>query len=146
MVLLASYIGFTYKSALASGTTKAIVAAIFLLIFASHSFLLSNPRAFGLDVEGDEFPKFTKEMIGVVATMDPVEFSQTDEGRKIAIDVYDTSAFITVDELEKIVEENPVPIQEAQQSLLSIDPLANNPYSYIISIYTYSFIDYLTEE
>lgn len=145
LIGLASYLGFADKKTPMSHASVMIAGIVFLLIFASHAALLSNPRIFGLNVEGNEFPTFTVEAIQKVANMDPVEFVKTDEGRKIAVQAYDTSIFISEEDLEDLVRENPAPIEEVQQSLLSTDPFADNPYGYIMSIYTHSFINYLTE-
>ena len=79
--------------------------------------------------------------------MDPVEFVKTDKGREIAVQLYDTSIFISQEELESKVKENPGPIKEIQQSLLSTkNPFTENPYSYILNVYIHPLITYLREE
>lgn len=122
------------------------IGVFFLAIFVSHAAILSNPQKFGLDVQGNELSTFTTEALQQVAEMDPVEFVKTDKGREIAVQVYDTSLFISQEELENIVKENPGPIKEIQQSLLSTKtPFTDNPYSYILNVYTHLLINFSKE-
>ena len=146
LITAASYYGFTYSQGPFSSVTL-LMGIFFLVVFVSHAAILSQPQKFGLDVQGDELSTFTTEAIQQVAKMDPVEFVKTDKGREIAIQIYDTSLFISQQELENIVKENPGPIQEVQQSLLSTrNPFTDNPYSYILNVYTHSLINFLREK
>jgi len=120
---------------------------IFLAVFTSHAAILSNPQKFGLNIQGDELSAFISEALQRAAEMDPVEFVRTEKGREIAVQVYDTSIFVSQEELERIVKENPNPIREVQQSLLSTkNPFTDNPYSYILNVYTHPLTNFLREE
>jgi hypothetical protein len=120
---------------------------IFLAVFISHAVILSIPQKFGLKIQGNELSTFTMEALQRVAEMDPVEFVKTDKGREIAVQVYNTSIFISQEELEKMVKENPGPIKEVQQSLLSTkNPFTDNPYSYMLNVYAHPLIKFLREE
>lgn len=145
IICLSSYLGFAYRKVEVSRISVVVAGVFFLSVFVSHTVVLANPETFGLEVEGNEFPTFTNRIIQKMVDMDPVEFVKTEEGRKIAIDTYDTSLFVPQEELQNLVRANPAPIEEVQQSLLFTDPFANNPYGYIMSIYTHSFINYLTK-
>lgn len=146
IISIASYLGFAYSKSSVPHISIVIAGVLFLLVFVSHSVILSSPKTFGLDVEGDEFATFTTEAIQKMAKMDLVEFVKTDGGRKIAVQVYNTSLFVSEEELTNIVRENPTPIKEAQQSLLSTTVFTNNPYSYIISVYSHPLLKFLKEE
>ena len=79
--------------------------------------------------------------------MDPIELVKTDKGREIAVQLYDTSIFVDQEELEIMVKENPYPIREVQQSLLATkNPFTENPYSYILNVYTHPLTKFLREE
>ena len=146
LVCVVSYFGFAYKNVTASGISVVITGIVFLAVFVSHAVILANPKVFGIDVQGNEIGAFATEAIQKAANMDPVDFVKTDEGRKVAIQVYDTSLFISDTDLEKIVENNPEPIKKVQQELLSTTPnFTNNPYSYIISVYTHPLLKLLSE-
>ncbi len=146
LVALASYYGFTDFQKLFS-FTAITMGMFFLMVFVSHAMILSSPQKFGLDVQGDELSTFTKEAVRQVAEMDPVEFVKSDKGREIAVQLYDTSVFISQGELESIVKKNPDPIKKVQQSLLSTKkPFTNNPYGYILNVYAHSLINFLREE
>lgn len=137
LVTLASYYGFTNSHKVFTSTTT-ISGIIFLIVFVSHAAILSNPQKFGLNIQGGELSTFISGALQRVAEMDPVEFVKTDKGREIAVQVYDTSIFVSQEELERIVKDNPNPIREVQQSLLSTkNPLTDNPYSYILNVYTH---------
>lgn len=146
LIAIASYYGFSDSQKLFSAT-KIIVGIFFLAVFVSHATILSSPQKFGLDVKGNELSTFTTEALRKVAEMDPVEFVKTKKGREIAVQVYNTSIFISQEELERMVKENPSPIKEVQQSLLSTkNPFADNPYSYILNVYTYPLTNFLREK
>lgn len=147
LICAASYFGFTYKNAATSRIGVVIAGVVFLVVFVSHAAILANPTVFGIDVQGNELATFTTETIQKVANMDPADFVKTKEGRKDAIQAYDTSLFISDADLEKIVKNNPEPIKKVQQELLSTTPnFTNNPYSYIISVYTHPLLKFLTEK
>jgi hypothetical protein len=146
LIALASYYGFVDLQKRFS-TIDITIGIIFLAIFTFHAAILSFPQKFGLDVQGNELSTFAAEAIKRVAEMDPVEFIKTDKGREIAVQVYDTSIFIGQEELENIVRENPGPIREVQQSLLTAKkPFKESPYSYILNVYTRPLTKFLGEE
>ena len=146
LVAIASYYGFANHQKPFS-LAMIIAGVFFLVIFASHALILSSPQKFGLDIQGNELSTFTKEALQRVSEMDPMEFIKTNKGREIAVQIYDTPIFISQEELESIVKKNPDPIKKFQQSLLSIKiPLTDNPYSYIINMYTHSLINFLREK
>jgi len=141
----ASYYGFTYSKKPLSSSVL-ITGIFFLIVFTSHTIIISSPQKFGVNFQGDELVTFTTEVLQEIAEMDPVEFVKTDTGREIAVQLYDTSIFVSQEELEYIVKENPTPLKEVQRSLLSTNPFADDPYSYIIGVYTHSFINFLRKE
>jgi uncharacterized membrane protein (DUF485 family) len=146
LTTIASYYGFANLQRQFSPTVI-IMGIIFLVVFISHAVILSIPQKFGLKIQGNELSTFTMEALQQVAQMDPVEFVKTNKGREIAVKVYNTSIFISQEELEKIVKENPDPLKEVQTSLLSIkNPFKDNPYSYILNVYAYPLIKFLREE
>lgn len=146
LVAITSYYGFVNFQKLFF-PTAIMVGVFFLVIFASHATILSSPQKFGLDVQGDKLSTFIKEALRQVAEMDSVEFIKTDKGREIAVQLYNTSIFISQEELENIVKENPDPIKKVQQSLLSTKKsFIDNPYSYILNVHTYSLIKFLREK
>lgn len=142
IITAASYYGFAYSQKLFSPTVL-IMGIFFLIVFVSHVVILSVPRQFGLNVQGNELSIFAMEALQQEAKMDPVEFVKTKKGREIAVQLYNTSIFISQEELENMVRENPGPIKETQSSLLSTEnSFTDNPYSYILSIYTHSLINF----
>lgn len=146
LVAIASYYGFVDLQKTFSSITIT-TGIFFLVIFASHAIILSSPQKFGINISGNDLSTFTREVLQQVVKMDPVEFVKTDKGREIAIQIYDTSLFISQEELENIVRKNPEPIKEIQRSLLSTKtPFTDNPYSYILNVYTHSLTNFLREE
>lgn len=146
LITLASYYGFVNPQKQFPSIAIAM-GIIFLAVFTSHAAILSNPQKFGLNIQGDELSTFTSEALQRIAEMDSVEFVKTDKGREIAVQVYDTSIFVSQEELERMVKENPNPIREVQQSLLSTkNPFTDNPYSYILNVYTHPLTNFLREE
>lgn len=146
LIAFASYYGFVNLQKQFS-TIAITLGIIFLAIFTSHAAILSFPQKFGLNLQESELSTFTTEAIKQVAEMDPVEFVKTDKGREIAVQIYDTSIFVGQEELENIVRENPGPIREVQQSLLTTKtPFTENPYSYILNVYTHPLTKFLGEE
>lgn len=146
LIALASYYGFANLQKQFS-TITIIMGVIFLAIFTSHAAILSFPQKFGLNTQGDELSTFATEALQRVAEMDPVEFVKTDKGRGIAVQIYDTSIFIGQEELENIVRKNPDPIREVQQSLLTTkNSFTENPYSYILNVYTHPLTKFLGEK
>ncbi len=146
IITVASYYGFAYSQKPFSPTAL-IMGIFFLIVFVSHVAILSSPRQFGLYVQGNELSTFTTETLQQIAKMDPVEFVKTGKGREIAVQLYDTSIFISQEELENIVKRNPGPIKEVQLSLLSTgNPLTDSPYSYILNVYIHSLINFLREK
>ncbi len=147
LVCVASYFGFAHKNSGDSRIGVLIAGLIFLVVFVSHAAILANPKVFGVDVQGNELATFATGTIQELANMDPADFVKTKEGRKAAIQVYDTSLFISDADLEQIVKNNPEPIKKVQQELLSTTPnFTNNPYSYIISVYTHPLFKLLTKK
>lgn len=145
LITFASYHGFINLQKQFS-TIAITMGIVFLAIFISHAAILSFPQNFGLNVRGNELATFTTEAIKKVAEMDPVEFVKTDKGREIAVQVYDTSIFVGQEELENIVRKNPGPIREVQQFfLITKNPFTENPYSYILNVYTHPLTKSLEE-
>lgn len=137
LISVASYFGFAYKNIFTSHVAG-IFGSIFAVIFISHTVIISDPKKFGVDVQGDEFSVFVTKAVQEVIEMDIVDFIKMDEGRRMAIEVYNTPLLISNSDLEKLVKDNPVPIKKAQQELqLTTLNFINSPYSYIIGVYIY---------
>lgn len=136
-VLLLSFVsfyGFTYKNLL---RLKGVVTGLLLgLAMVFHLGLLSwdfvNNRS--LDTT---FSNAVSVAIEKKANEAPLEFIKSDEGRKLALEVYGLPPLGTSDEtIEKAVKKNPRPIKQAQGDLLLFgNRLAKNPYFVIMDYY-----------
>lgn len=141
-----SYFAFSYEKKIPR--TLFLKNFILLIVFVSHAFILVYPQSIGISINGQEFQNILMQETQKLSNMDPVEFSKTDTGRKMAINIYGISPFITQKELEITIQNNPNPMTEAQKILSDemLRILKPNPYFYILNIYFHPIFEKISEK
>ena len=140
-----SYFGFYYSYKQEKIPKFIIIKSLILFfIFVSHVFILAYPEKIGLtntkeNMQNSIF-KYKKE----IKKMTPIEFSRTKIGKEIAIKIYKTSILIEQKELEKIIENDPIPMIQAKK--ITAEKMSDiifsdlKPHFYIFNIYLNSVI------
>ncbi|QQS59280.1 hypothetical protein IPN35_00090 [Candidatus Peregrinibacteria bacterium] len=139
---LVSYFTFSYEEKIPH--TLFLKNFILLIIFISHVFILAHPQIVGISVKEEGIQNMIMQENKKLANMDPVEFSKTKIGKKMAINIYELSPFTTQEKLETAIQDNPNPMIEAQKILL--DEMSQNPYFYILSVYLHPIFEKISEK
>lgn len=129
------YLSFSYK---VKPTVLVYIFGIALLmVFNFYVFILAKPELFGIIVK-DNVSKIQDSTVSTIMKMKPEEIIKVDEGRRIAIKVYNVSPIISDKDLADLVAKNPEPLIKLQQEIPAIIHSSNfesSIYKYILNVY-----------